>query len=397
MDPALLLVGSLFLFHLVEGAFWVRRSAFVFLNTRRGWVMGATSSPLGNANNTFVFGRPWPPLRPLTVVELWPVTFFDNEVVNRSKETVGLETLPLFGFRTLGPKEAATARADGKRVLAGGRPFVTTSSGVFSVLIAEALRDWAGRPEGQRAKVNEQCRRAHGSDWVRARLLAYESETRWLKWLCNLVPIVLIGAVYGIFFVHAFFVWWPWVLGVSGALLVACWALFVRIHRRLYPTVRHERWYKLLLLVSAPLATARCHVWLARDLFAGAHPLEVAGVLHSDETLRDLAGRFWRDIQHPLRLSGYVRVPQVPLAKARERAMAEFRRMLKARGISGSELEVPAGEGDAGCSAFCPRCLEFYARPKTECVDCIGVQCRAFPAPRRASGAGALPRTVRDG
>jgi hypothetical protein len=136
-------------------------------------------------------------------------------------------------------------------------------------------------------------------------------------------------------------------LGILGCILFTYW----RAHRALYPDARAERRSQTILMGVSPLGAIRAVDHLSHRLLADTHPMVAAMALCP-------------------------RAESVRLARwlyfAPDQRDESLRRFLEAAGLW-SDVVAPPGAGEAGATAFCPRCHAQYVRSDGTCSDCSGV------------------------
>jgi hypothetical protein len=185
------------------------------------------------------------------------------------------------------------------------------------------------------AKRIEQFFDAAGAVWIGC-------NTLWVFVWCLAPAIVFFRGLAGT---------WPRLL-LSG-LVILGFILFTfwRAHRALYPDARAERRSQTMLMAVSPLGAIRAVDHLSRPLLAETHPLVAA-------------------------LSLCPRAESVRLARwlyfAPDRRDADLRRFLDDADLW-SAVAAPPDAGDAGATAFCPRCHAQYVRSDGNCSDCSGV------------------------
>jgi hypothetical protein len=136
-------------------------------------------------------------------------------------------------------------------------------------------------------------------------------------------------------------------LGILGFTLFTYW----RAHRALYPDARVERRSHTMLMAVSPLGAIRAVDHLAHRLLADTHPLVAAVALCP-------------------------RAESVRLARwlyfAPDRHDDHLRRFLESAELWADVIAAPDA-GEAGVTAFCPRCHAQYVRSDGTCSDCSGV------------------------
>jgi hypothetical protein len=137
-------------------------------------------------------------------------------------------------------------------------------------------------------------------------------------------------------------------LGILGIILFTYW----RAHRALYPDAKAERRSQVMLMAVSPLGAIRAVDHLSHRLLAEMHPLVAAMALCP-------------------------RAESVRLARwlyfAPDHNNEGLRRFLESAGLL-SDVIAPPEAGEAGATAFCPRCHAQYVRSDGTCSDCSGIE-----------------------
>lgn len=145
---------------------------------------------------------------------------------------------------------------------------------------------------------------------------------------------------------------WPELLIAGLTILAFLLVTFWWAHRTLYPNGVAERRSRTILMGVSPLGAIRAVDHLSGRLLAGVHPVVAAMVLcPRDETVRLARWLYF-----------------VP-----DRRDDGLRRLLESGGLW-SDVVAPPGSGEAGTTAFCPRCHAQYIRPEGTCSDCAGIE-----------------------
>lgn len=367
MNPAVSLVLTLLALHVLEGVYWVRRTAFGFRRGGRGrFTLDAHDGPLGNAEHRVLILSPLPPLPEFHVVEDWPVDFAEAEVFAGPDAALGAEP-------------AQRAEAEGKEVRVGAWRALCSSPAAAHAL-AKTLRAWGAAPVGQREQLLEaQLDARHDPEAVAARLALYRGATRHLQVIGNLLPWLLIGGTAVYFLVPELSHLGPWALLLGAVLLVVTWVELYRLHRRLYPELSADRAMKVAMVVFSFPAAARARAWLGRDLLAEFDPLVVAEVLLGPEAFRHFAEHRWRQLQHPKGDARSVEL-RAKTTPGRAQFLRHQDRALRRAGLVPEELLRHPAKESRDAIAYCPRCTAQFREAEGTCPDCPGVQRQRFPA-----------------
>ncbi|MEQ8278695.1 MAG: hypothetical protein RMA76_29355 [Deltaproteobacteria bacterium] len=369
MDPADALILTLVALHVVEGLFWVHRHALVIARTPSGARRVGTDGPLGNADHVFVLLDPWPPLRERFVVEPWPISFTEAGVVPvRPELPIGTRERPA-EVEPIAWAALTEVGTSGKEVVTRDRRIAVTSSVAFAQQLAEDLRTIASADD-KPAAIEATLARAFDVDAARARHAAFKKQTGFLNVVVNLVPVVMIGGVAGIFYVAPLFSFWPTLLTIGVGLVLLAGVDMFRAHRELYPSLGAKRVQDLLLMLVSLPAVARARGWIARDVLAEYHPITAAAVLLDDAAFAEVAAETSRGLAHPLAVPGAA-APIVEAMRARLRGYVE--RVCESRGLEAGALATTPRPSTDRVVGICPRCHAEFERPQDECPDCPGI------------------------
>ena len=373
-DPVVQLLLVFVALHVIEGAVFIRRSAFVFIGWGRSYgVRSGQTSPIGNAQQAVRFLSPFPPFQVGFVSEIpewtigttavWPFAFQRPGLPYRPREQ---EAQTEASFRD--------AEAEGKVIRSGGRVITKTSSPVSARVRAQEFRRFAQSDEvTRRNHFRDGVAKSHDLDALRERLLCFRNESRFLAVLGPLTLTAAFGSVLGVCYIPTLFGLWPvflaFTLGFWLVLLIEVW----RVHRIFYPEFVGDRVMKVILLAVSLPAAARAKAFVARDLLIGFHPLAIARILLPEAAFRDFAGLVWRDLTFSLSLD-------VDLTIERGVVRDAHAQLLKDSGLTPEALEA-APESDGASIGYCPRCHALYASLEGECEDCPGQDRVAFASP----------------
>jgi len=112
-----------------------------------------------------------------------------------------------------------------------------------------------------------------------------------------------------------------------------------------------------------PLAAARAHDLLAKEVLAGRHPLAVANVLMEQEARVSVEGVISRDLDHTLPAKETLSEDaQACVAWFLQASMEAVDRLLP--------QSRPAAIIPEDAVSYCPRCLEPFELPSGQCPDC---------------------------
>lgn len=158
--------------------------------------------------------------------------------------------------------------------------------------------------------------------------------------------------------------------------------LFFRIHRKLYPERRGERWGKLFHFLLYPPSTARAAQSLSLPLGGRYHPAAWACALLPVRHRRPFLCRLLREARYPI--PGPASSPDAAerFRKACREEYENLHAYLEHCGTLPPEEEPEWKESD-GCTRYCPRCLGIYRTEAEACPACPGISLRPLPAHRK--------------
>jgi hypothetical protein len=337
------------LIYLYQCIYWVPPGAAVFALDFRGRGKRRLHGFRWDALKTEGFlAWPLPPLTPLTVAA-WPAFEVNPEAMS---------------FRD----------ANGEWVTSGWDQLVLTAS--ESKLRANGGLIFQGR-EGQVLELSELLKRLQRADKrTRARMIEswlgnamrasaasrriqiFAGRSRLLRFLANVQLVFLFVVVPLMFGRMGPEILWRlalFLLGMQVLITLEFWT----VHKKLFGRPVDARLKSAVTILLSPMAAIRACDVLARDLFAGWHPLAASSAVLPAEEFTRFAGeqlRQWRfDDHHD---SWY----QETVGRLMDRAIRQA-------GARPETLLLPA-KRESGCVAYCPRCLAQYLKTPEACTDC---------------------------
>jgi len=286
------------------------------------------------------------------------------------------ETTPRDGRCFVPYGEIRAPRADGVRVVDGGRTVAATATAEGAAHLAKLIGDLARSRANEREPMldaemarllDARAARRRARLWNRcARPL--DSGGRLLAFLMFVaLPVALFfGGIYGAM---------PAIVAAALVALAQI-GMYAVLRRRLSPTVpgADGAWTMAL----TPPAAIRAADLLARDAFGMHHALALGAATCRPAEARVMASQVIRKLRHPL--DG----DDAPCCAASAWNRSFRTRWLEAwiertHGPLSGLLGAPSRESHEAV-AYCPRCLQQYVHAAEECVDCPGVRLRAFEA-----------------
>lgn len=194
---------------------------------------------------------------------------------------------------------------------------------------------------------------------IRERVDAFRADSVWLRGACTLSFLFAFGVV-PLALHDVVPLEWPALLAGHFALVLVIQGLFWRLHRRIYPEGRAERWTKVAAMFISPPEAMVAGYSLGRGLLAGQHPLAVAKAVCSPEDFRRLA-----------ELSVRGTLIAEPMVQER------LTKVLHTLGVDVAAL-LSTPDREPACASYCPRCLAQFTDAPTACPDCLAVAAVRF-------------------
>lgn len=155
--------------------------------------------------------------------------------------------------------------------------------------------------------------------------------------------------------------------------------LFFRIHRKLYPERRGERWGKLFHFLLYPPGTIGAAHALSLPLGSRYHPAAWACALLPERDRCSFLARLLREGRHPVSRSAISPDAAERFRKACREEYEALHSYLDRYGLLPPE-EEPEWEESDGCTRYCPRCLGVYRTEAEACPACPGISLQPLPA-----------------
>jgi hypothetical protein len=335
--------------YLVECLYWVTPGTSVFALNFRGKGKRRPRGFVWSALKTEGFlAWPLPPLSPLAVAA-WPAFQLDSEgitVPNTQGEA-----------HFLSWDELAITRTDSKLLCNEEAAFRGSENQVraYSAVLQRLQR----LPQaGRGAMIQRWLGKALRIESASRRLRVFAARSRLLGILANLQLVFLFLVAPLAFGRIGPAVLWRIILFLfTLSTLIAL--EFRAAHKRLFPKAGNTRLKAAVTIALSPVAAIRARDVLARDLFAGFHPVAVAAA-----TLP--ASEFATFASEQLRLCRFAGHPDKWYPKTLAKLIDERLRQV---GLRPEELLRPA-QRESGCVAYCPQCLAQYIKDRGGCTDC---------------------------
>lgn len=347
-------LGTLFvvlvLVYLVQCIVWVGPGSSVFALGGAGRGGRRKQGFIWNAFDLAgVMANPLPPLHSLVVSD-WPDFLISPH---------GCCYKPREGPPVAVPWEKLTVTTTESRLLCNGSP-VLKAAEVQIRECAEMLAQLRKLKSRKRqAAIERRLRRSLRETAVRRKLMVFRRRSRWLRVAANLQFFLLfVAAPLGFQLLGSKRMLWPLIAAVV-LLSISITSEFWILHKAMSAKAGGTRLKSGLTMFLSPVAAMRACDVIARDLFAGYHPLAVAAALLPHEDFREFAGEQLRACRFSEYPAGYD-------GQMLERMMEQ---LIRRQGILTEELMRPRRR-EGNCVAYCPRCLAQYMKERSECADC---------------------------
>ncbi len=286
--------------------------------------------------------------------------------------------------------QVKSVTVDSKDVLVNGETFARADSVASARQLAQFLDGLAKRPMAERAgAIEADIEASFDTSRIEARLVEFDQAVSTLRLVCTCQFFLLFLALPWIIYRDLFGVYWLHLLAGLAIGVAVIAVLYARVHRRLYPDDRGDRWAGLAMMLLVPPAAVRACDALARNLVAGFDVLAVARVACDPAAFSRLAGRLLRDLTRPALPVCPSDDPEKAATEARHREglLRHYVRFLEEAGESIDRLLGPP-EPDDGAISYCPRCHEQFVLPGGECRNCGGIPLVGLPRRRLARSPG---------
>ena len=334
------------LVYLFQGMCWAPARAHVFsldASQRGRW-----------KKNGFLWGalelrgywaNPLPPMRPLIVVD-WPAFQFTPDAVHTSASTG-----PILWEDTTFTRTGGKLLCNNVKVFEGGADQSKAYLEILSRLQQSKVKD-------RKKLIEAWLRKATDVEAVKERLELFSRKAMWLELAANLQFSVLFIMTPTAFFRFGGKALWPTLAAVLAISIFVTWQ-FWRLHRKFLPADGDARFKSMFSILLSPINAIRASDALARDLFAGFHPVAVAQVVCRCQEFESFAGEQLRAITFSHSGHGWYQ----------DQVHRSLEVLLQKAGVEAKRLLEPPGRED-NCVSYCPRCLAQYTKTREQCADC---------------------------
>jgi hypothetical protein len=286
----------------------------------------------------------------------------------------------LFGIESLLPPVSGAAQTcsfgvphklavEETEIILDGSPFLSARSENEAKRLASFLEELgSAMPKRRSALLEKYYRDMFSTAAIDKRLEEYSRVTDLLQLACFYLFLFMFLVVPVLVFLRGLYRLWPVLLAylVVSALLIL-W-LYLRSHRRLYPTERRETLPHMIGIALSPFAAIRANDSLAANLLTGFHPVAVARCALPEKDFLEFAGLEFRKMK-------YISSDESALQFLTEFLAMELVDLsaLLARPVLDSKMS----------RSFCPVCLAQYVIETGVCQDCGKIALKSFSESNR--------------
>lgn len=353
--------------YLVECCLIAGRDSFLFLPRPFGrfWQVQAAGKGLAVRHGVLAVLPPLTPWRTVVLSSPPPLLFDPSGIIHRETG------------REIRWEEIGSLSAENAQLYINGAPFVRfhddygaaeAMNRVKALLCATpetrpaAIRAFRGQPGSVKRAVQRMKRRT-----LPLRLLGTVQLPVMFAMPPVLFHLLAPGAAFLLSAALIFLTGWC----ISG--------LFFRIHRKLYPERRGERWGKLFHFLLYPPGTIGAAHALSLPLGSRYHPAAWACALLPERDRCSFLARLLREGRHPVSRGAFSPDAAERFRKACREEYEALHSYLDRYGLLPPE-EEPEWEESDGCTRYCPRCLGVYRTEAEACPACPGISLQPLPA-----------------
>jgi hypothetical protein len=188
----------------------------------------------------------------------------------------------------------------------------------------------------------------------------------------------VLGALFAMLVVFRFQLVAAWPLGILALIVIPQTAyVFYRVHLMFFRQKSQERWKQIALMFLTPPACMRAGDFIARELFAGFHPLAVSRVVLDEFESRSFTARTLREMMYPLDIDDQGTSSEAA-EWARRKWMTIVREWAEREFGDPRQLIGVPRKATPNCICYCPRCLTQYVFSRSCCSDCPDVPVEPF-------------------
>ena len=255
--------------YLLECVRWIEASVLACYRStlRFGWRCRPGTSFWGNERGGLLVLNPMALDGSLVIGDTWPLSLSPHGLTNLGVD--GGTWVP-HEVRYIPFSDVHEVRAEFDEVHVNGRRFLRVSSPAVAVHLSRQLtRIWSAKSDQRVSEIQAVVREAFDDVAALARWKAFEQTVRPLKVLClSLFAVTFLIAPVALLVVGPY-PSWMYLLGSVVALTITTSCAFFRIHTKLYPESRYERWVQAISMTLLPVGAMRSIDKLSRDALVG--------------------------------------------------------------------------------------------------------------------------------
>lgn len=355
--------------YLVECCLIAGRGSFLFLSRPFGrlWQAQAAGKGLAVRHGVLAVLPPLAPWRLAVLSSPSPVLFHPSGIIHRETG------------REIRWEDMDTLFAESARLYINGAPFcrfLNDAEAMQAMNRVKALRSAAPETREAAMQALSPLRGQPGS--VKRAVQRMKRRTLPLR-LMGTVQLLVMFALPPVLFLllppGAAFLLSAFLIFLTGWCIAG---LFFRIHGKLHPDRRGERWGKLCHLLLYPPGTIGAARALSLPLGSRYHPAAWACALLPEQNRRSFLSRLLREGRYPVARGSSSSGAAERFREACRKEYEALRSYLDRCGLLPPE-EGPEWEESDECTRYCPRCLGIYRTEAEACPACPGISLQPLP------------------
>lgn len=323
-----------------------------------------------------------PPLRPIYLSNLLPVSWSEKGILSYVSQTIASMGRPKQSGKAYRYSEIRSVEAQGNDIRINGEFFAGCRDPRQAALVARSVEKILKSPgHGTGRTLQKSIRPMFDTERISSTIAGYRKKSFPLRILCNAVFIAL-------FFLFPVLSWRQGLgisllvtLGLLVLLLPPLCVFFSLLHKEFADEGKWDRIGYMVRFVLCPPCAIRANDLVSRSLVGKYHPAAVAVALCRESDATDFLLKILRDLRNPLRQE---------VSDELSLSIDEDWRMLLAENIGQAAMNAGLEIGnmpripeklDPSIRTFCPRCLSQFYAPIDSCPDCLGMTTVPFPGP----------------
>ena len=382
MGDDLILLALFGLLYVSDSYFFLHKHSVAFREGPGGHCQVILpSSNAGNRDRALHMLSLLPPLRPVYISSLLPVSLSETGILSYVSQTLAPIGRPIQPCQEIEYGNIRSVGAEGTKVLINGKPFahchVPEQAGLIAGSVGEIVST-AG--QGASTILNKMICGVLDVNNANRILAEFRRNSIPLRIACNTILVVL-------FILFPVLARWQG-LGTSlivtlvllGLLLPPLCVTFYSLHKRYSIGSHWDRIGCVVRFIICPPCAIRAGDLISRSLITKFHPAAVALALCRKSDAADFVRKLLRDLRSPLFQDWNV-PPSLSVAEEwRKKMIAAVEQTALQSGIESHELlEIPK-KSDPSMVTVCPRCLVQFSALIDSCPDCLGVAPILFPS-----------------